>query len=670
MKKSDVIPWYAHNAVKYDQHFIVPIMHKVFNSDPFVIAKDEQHYTQIEVAPESRYSEDHQFMNMKVKFLDSLNMNPTSLKNWTKTLTSLPITESQISDNNQRSLMKEKLPCPYSYISLERLDETELPSIEKFYDDLNDKECKPERYELAVRVFNAFHCKTLGDFLDVYLTADILFLADCMYNFRETCMNEYKLDPAWYCTSPGLSRDAFLKLSGVTLELITDPTIYNILERGIRGGVSQVSHSHAKANNKYMRDYDPKKPSIYILYLDANNLYGHSMSQPLPKSNFEFIKSPPDWHSIPDKSEIGYTYIVDLEYPPEIHDYLNDLPLCPVVKCPPKSKTPKLLSTLEKKEQYVIHYRKLKYATSKGVKVTKVHGAVRYKQEDYLRGYIEANTKRRAGTDDKSKKNFYKLLNNSMFGKTMEDVRKRRDIRVVSDPNKLRKLTSHVLYDQTTIVNEELALVHMKKKVITLDKPIYAGQAILDLSKLHMYQFYYDVMKSTYGDKLKLCYMDTDSLIMRIETEDVYEDMREMGDYFDFSNYPVNHPSYETKNKDVVGKFKDEAKGKVITEFIGLRSKLYFISIQDEKKDIKKAKGTKKRVTKTTLSVEDYRKALFEGEKKYEKQMTFGADKHKLSTIHQKRKVIDYSDDKNVIAEDGISRVAYGHKSLAARINS
>ena len=185
--------------------------------------------------------------------------------------------------------------------------------------------------------------------------------------------------------------------------------------------------------------------------------------------------------------------------------------------------------------------------------------------------------------------NIYKIKNNGVFGKQMENVRNRCDIRLVKrDTKRYNKLISHPAYKyRRTIFNEDLVAVHMNKKEIKLDKPIINGFIILELSKYLMYDFYYNVLKKRYGDKIKLLMTDTDSLCVEIETDDVYEDMVKQKEYYDFSEYPKNHFLYSTENQAVVGKFKDEEKSKIITEFVGLRSKLYTLKVQGKKEEKK-----------------------------------------------------------------------------------
>ena len=175
--------------------------------------------------------------------------------------------------------------------SLERFEETSLPSIDKFYSKLNDSGITEDDYSHALKIWEKFECKNIGDYCDLYCRTDVLLLADVFENFRKKCLLYYKLDPTHYFTSPGMSWDALLKKTGVEIELLTDYDQYMFIERGIRGGISMSSKRFVKANNPMVSDYDPEKEKSYIMYLDANNFYGWAMSQALPTGRFKWVEN-------------------------------------------------------------------------------------------------------------------------------------------------------------------------------------------------------------------------------------------------------------------------------------------------------------------------------------------------------------------------------------------
>jgi hypothetical protein len=285
----------------------------------------------------------------------------------------------------------------------------------------------------------------MRDYHDLYLKTDVLLLADVMENFRKVCRANYGLDPMWYYTAPGLAWDACLKLTKVELELISDPDMYLLIERGIRGGISTITKRHAIANNKYMANYDPKKESKYLPYLDANNLYGWAMSQPLPIKDFEWM----DDNELEKWSEHSCTLEADLEYPDDLHDLHNEYPLAP--ERITVNRTEKLIPNLNNKEKYVLHHTNLKQYLSLGLELTKIHRGVKFTESDWMKKYIQLNTDiRTKGTTD-FEKDFFKLMNNSVFGKTMENVRNRVDIRIVNDEKKWNKLSKKHNFKSVTI---------------------------------------------------------------------------------------------------------------------------------------------------------------------------------------------------------------------------
>ena len=474
-------------------------------------------------------------------------------------------------------------------------------------------------------------------------------------------------------------------MTDINLELMTDIDMYQFIEKGLRGGTSYIANRYGKANNKYMKDYDEKSPSKYLIYLDANNLYGWAMSQYLPTGGFKWLNEKQinniDLAKYHDNSKEGLILEVDLEYPQELHDLHNDYPLGPEKikvtkdmladyskKIASKYKIStglvhKLIPTLNNKIKYVLHYRNLKLYTDLGLKITKVHRVLKFKQSPWLKQYIDFNTEKRKNAKNSFEKDFFKLMNNSVFGKTMENIRKRVDVRLVTDSKKLIKLVSKPTFVSSKIFNENLVAVHKIKESITLNRPAYLGMYILDLSKVLMYDFHYNYIKNKYGKNSKLLFTDTDSLTYEIETEDVYQDFWNDKDKFDNSDYPESSPFFNKVNKKVIGKFKDETASIPITEFIGLRSKMYSY-IKDNNKVEKTAKGIKKNIIKNNIKHEDYKKTLFNNEQLHHKMNTIRSQQHQLGSFEINKISLSCFDDKRHILEDGINSYAYGHYSI------
>ena len=386
-----------------------------------------------------------------------------------------------------------------------------------------------------------------------------------------------------------------------------------MVEEGIRGGICHSIHRYAKANNKYLNNYDKNKESSYIQYLDANNLYGLAMSQKLPVNGFIWVKntSKIDEEFIKnydEDSDKGYILEIEVKYPRKLHDLHSDLPFLP--KRMKIDKCKKLVSNLRNKKKYVVHVRSLKQALNHGLKLKKVHRIIEFNQEAWLKPYIDMNTELRKIAKSDFEKDFFKLMNNAVFGKTMENIRKNRDIKLVTTDKKRNKLVSEPNYHTMNYISEDLSIIEMKRTKVKMNKPIYLGLSILEISKLLMYEFSYDYMKPKYGDNVKLCYMDTDSFIMNSKNEDYYKDIaNDVEKRFDTSNYECDRPLPTEKNKKIILLMKDELGGRVITEFVALRLKTYSYLTDDCKED-KKAKGTKKCVMKRMIKFDDYRNCL------------------------------------------------------------
>ena len=464
--------------------------------------------------------------------------------------------------------------------SPERMNETQLPPKSAFYSILNDSHITDDDYEHAQKVWKEFNMISMKDYHDLYLESDVLLLTDVFENFREVCQKNYELDPAWYLTSPGLSWDAMLKKTDVELDL-TDPDMLMLFEKCTRGGVSMISNRHSKANNKYMKDFDESKPSSHIMYLDANNLYGWAMSEKMPYKDFKWVDGIPLEKMLLDE-DLGYVLEVDLEYPDELHNLHNDYPLAPE---PMKiNKVNKLTPNLNNKTKYVLHHRNLKLYLSLGMKLTKIHRVIEFKQSKWLAPYITLNTNLRTKGKNNFEKDFFKLMNNSVFGKTMENIRNRENIKLATSEKKALKLIAKPNFKRRTIFTENLIAVHLGKTKLKFNKPIYVGMCILDVSKTLMYDFHYNYIKKKYGEDAKLLMTDTDSLCYEIKTEDFYKDISaDVEAKFDTSAYPKDHTDRNGHpsgiktgvNKKVVGMMKDECSGKIMTEFVGLRAKLY-----------------------------------------------------------------------------------------------
>ena len=662
-RKPNFTPVVFHNLSGYDSHlFIKNLGFTAGNID--CIPNNEEKYISFtkntEVGTYINKKGETKPKYHKIRFIDSFKFMAASLDSLVNNLPENSFNNlKKYYTGNKLTLVKRKGVYPYEYMdSLERFKETKLPPKEAFYSKLNNEGISDEDYTHAKKVWKEFKMEHLQDYHNLYDETDVLLLADVFENFRDICIKNYKLDPAHYYTAPGLAWDACLKITDVKLELLTDIDMLLMVEKGIRGGVSMISNRYGNANNKYMGDkFNLSELSKYLMYLDANNLYGAAMSMKLPTSGFNWMndKELSVWEKIPCILE------VDLEYPKELHDLHNDYPLAPErINC---NKVEKLIPNLRNKEKYVIHYKNLKQYLKLGLKLKRIHRGIKFVESEWLKPYIDMNTKLRIKANNNFEKDFFKLMNNSVFGKTMENIRNRVNIKLVNDRYKAKKLAAKPNFKHLNIFCEELIAVHMKKTSLIFNEPVYLGMCILDLSKTIMYDFHYNYIKEKYGNKAKLLFTDTDSLMYEIETGDFYKDICEdVKDRFDTSDYPPNHPSGIPTgcNKKVLGMFKDETAGKIIEEFVGLRAKLYSYKMF-EGEESKKCKGIKKSVVKKSITRKDYKNCLFTGKQKYQRMNVMRSYDHDVYTEEVNKIALCPDDDKRHIIERQTDTLALGH---------
>ena len=680
------IPVIFHNLRGYDSHFSMQEIGDIVKNHTYKNKKGKIKQMNINCIPNNMEKYMAFMFGNNLQFIDSFQFMSSSLDKLVSNLPNKAFKYTQNEFKNEKFvLMKRKGIYPYDYMdSFDKFNNTKLPSKDEFYSTLNNEHINNEDYKHAKNVWKTFDIKSMGDYHNLYLKSDILLLADVFENFRKTCLNYYKLDPCHYFSSPGLSWDSMLKMTNIKLELITDIDMFQFIEKGMRGGISYIANRHSKANNKHMNDYDENEPSKYIMYLDANNLYGWAMSQYLPTGKFKWLTQKQidetNLAKYDERSKKGLILEVDLEYSKELHDLHNDYPLaCEKVKVSKDMLSDyckkiadkynisnglvhKLIPTLNNKEKYVLHYRNLQLYLDLGLKITKVHRALEFNQSNWLKQYIDFNTEKPKNTENAFEKDFFKLMNNSVYGKTMENVRKRVDVKLITDEKKLLKITSKPTYVSCKIFNENLVAVHKIKEQLILNKPAYLGMCILDLSKTLMYDFHYNYIKNKYRCNAKLLFTDTDSLCYQIETNDVYEDFFNNKDKFDFSEYDKNSKYFDNTNKKVIGKFKDESTHSPIIEFIGLRSKMYSY-IKDDDNENRTAKGIKKNVIKNDINHQNYKETL-NNQQLHHKMKTIRSINHNLSSYEINKVSLSCFDDKRYILNDGINSYAYGHYKI------
>ena len=602
----------------------------------------------------------------EIRFLDSFKFTLAGLEGLVKNLSLKDLKETNRFFGEKIDLVSRKGVYPYEYMDdFEKFKKQSLPKKTSFFSRLKQEKISEEDFLHAQKVWKEFELKNMGDFHDLYLKTDVLLLADVMENFRKLCEKNYELDPAHFFTVPGMAWDAMLKMTAIKLDLLEDVDMLLMIEKGIRGGISNAFKRYAKANNKFMKDFDPAEKSSFIVYLDANNLYGWAMSKPLPVGGFEWMaeKELKTWKRFVDEEGIGCILEVDLEYPVELHDFHNDFPLAPERLT--LGKVEKLTQNLRDKEKMVLHGKNLALFLSLGMKLKKVRRGLKFQEKNFMKNYIDKNTSLRSQAKNAFEKDLFKLMNNSVFGKTMENVRNRVSIELVKDAERAAKLVNKPNFEELKIFDEFLIAVKMRKTKVWINKPVYVGMSILDLSKTLMFSFQYEYVKKKW-EKVEVLYSDTDSLVLKIETDDFFKDISgDVKEWFDTNEFPEDHPAVleglpiVKENKKKIGLMKDECGGKILTEWVALRPKLYsFLTESGEKQ---KAKGLKKSIKNKSLRHENFLKCLRTGKSQTRKQCLFRSRDHHIFTENMVKVALSCDDDKRIVLENGIDTLSLGH---------
>ena len=403
-RKPKSVSVFFHNLSGYDSHLFIKKLgspDKKENID-CILNNEEKYISFSKTIKTGHYKNkkgEIKDKTFKIVFKDSLKFMSSSLG---ALVNNLPkdafINLNKYYTPEEAELIKQKGFYPYEYMDTEeKFNDTKLPPGEAFYSKLSGRGIKEKDYKHACNVWNTFKMKTFKDYHELYNETDVLLLADVFENFRDLCLKIYGLDPVYYFTAPGLAWDACLKMTDIELELLSDPNMLLMFEKGIRGGISIISNRYGEANNKYMgNSFNKNKPSKSLMYLDANNLYGCAMSMKLPTHGFKWLTGGEMeklynnqviqvWEKNPCILE------VDLEYPENLHDLHNDYPFCPErVEC--KNGVEKLIPNLRNKTKYVIHYKNLIQCLKAGMKLKKIHKGIKFIESEWMKSYIDMNT--------------------------------------------------------------------------------------------------------------------------------------------------------------------------------------------------------------------------------------------------------------------------------------
>lgn len=638
--------------------------------------------------------------------------------------------EGYFKENTDLLLQKNLLPYKY-FDSYEKINN---PIKELMDEKIYEKEDNytEEKLEILKNVVKTFNVKTAIEYYNIYLKCDVLQLTDIILTDREVFYKEYGLDLCYYVGAPSYSWDAFLLSKKnndededniISIEKIKDTNMYTFFRHGMRGGQSYICTRYAKANNIYCDDYDIKKEYTYIDYFDMTNLYGGAMKLPLPYKDFEIINNDdikryndnidnlwldyPSYNLINPRDDIdvnkdynGCWLCVDMKYEDNMQDYFYDYPLAPehfkinediisdftkhLINRMNKShiKQELLTQTLYEKKYYYIYYKTLYLYQSLGMKITKIHYGYKFKERALMRNFIMKNTKLR--NEAKKIQNevliaLYKLMNNSVYGKTMENEQKYSDTVILNDIEKLPKYVSLPTFKNGVPINEDSFLVERLGTKTEINKPIYLGATICELAKLLMYNFYYRNLVPEFGrENVKLLFTDTDSLCVLLTSKNeedrkqhyknlINKKALDCSTYKKEENKEFVELSKINGNINEIGTMKCEEGDKILKEFVGLRSKMYSILFENGDEEIK-CKGVNKKA-KEELRFKYYKEILFNSCDKYKKDKlvliknvdNIRSKQQEIFNYSSKKIALSADDTKRFVLDDGINTLPYGH---------
>lgn len=677
-RKQRSIPLYAHNFAGYDSH---PIMAQLGRDNPFlkisILARNSEKYTSVNLD--------------NFQLMDTMSFMQTSLDNMAQDLVndihefSLLHQFEKLNTPEKFVIATRKNVFPYDFIKSARQvrNTTEFPSRDDFYNKLTEEHISEEDYKFAKQVWYTMDFQNFEEYMEFYCMIDVLLLAESFLKFRTSIHRNFKLDCAQYVTLPSLAYDAMLLKTGAKISLDATEDMYHFIRQSIRGGHSFIGQRYCKA--EIGKDD--------IAYIDMNNLYGFAQRQLMPVGEYRWSDYLNETNISTFNPDLEYGFIceVDLEYPEHLHTDHASFPLAPdhvtitrdmlspyskecLDTLESKSKIfkdKKLTSTFLPRKNYVCHLKTLQLYINLGMKVTKVHKSLCFKQSDFLSKYVDFCTEQRAMATSTFEKNVYKLMNNSVFGKFLEDKTKHVHVHICTSQERAKNLASLPHFANFKILGEELIIVQMKKMETIIDKPFMIGFCILELSKYFMYAAYYGPIMKAFK-KPTVLMSDTDSFILHFPSENKDVTFAHFAKFMDFSNYPSSSSLYNTKRKNKLGYFKDEMKGSSsISEFVGLRSKTYALKVVDNNlhttKDKKICKGVKRSAVRNNITFEHYKECIDTMSVKTCDMHAIRSKSHKLYIIKQNKVAFSSFDSKRYILSCGIHTVPFGDFRLKRR---
>ncbi|CAL8144489.1 unnamed protein product [Orchesella dallaii] len=696
---------FCHNFTGYDSHLLMTAAKKGVVKTAKLMGQNSERITSFTVNNLLRFIDSLSFfggmgLDRVVESLDKsdfLILKEEILKKYQREVD--PLTDEDV------KLLLKKAAYPYKYMnSWDRFKETKLPPIDCFFNDLSNEAMDPKVYDNAQKVFDRFHIKNLGEWHDLYVFLDVLLFTCCLISLRNEMFSSFDLCVTHYVSLPQYTMDACLKHTKERIEMIQDQNMYMYLERGIRGGLTTCGDTRAaQANNEYCPWYERSKPTSWLVYLDKNNLYGFGLSSELPIGGYKWLSTgqiekinkncTEHLKKLQEMKDYGEFLEVCIEYPEEMHDKFNSFPPVPFKRTIDESevsciqqelgnqlgvgksawKCQKMVADLMPKT-IICHYRVLKTWVDLGVKITRVVSGLSFIEKAWMKPYIQFNTDKRAQAKSKFQINIRKFLNNSLYGKQIMDARKKQHMVLINSPEKALLYSKKPLLKHLRILNKDVSLAVLTKRQITLNSPMGGGVVVLEESKRSMYEFWYNYIKKEFPTA-SLSYSDTDSIIAKVECDNIYKHMLKFKDFFDMSDYDLSHPIWKDYNnmdhKKEVNFMKDELANKVMTRFCALKSKMYsyeYVEVDGEGKVTgqggdKKAKGIGRAAVKHQVRFEHYVKCLESPVQTYTTCKSIRSFNHQLYTLNTRKKCLNQFDNKRFLLCNNIS-LALGHKDI------
>lgn len=677
------VPVFIHNFSGYDSHFIIKGLSLVSKKNLSGLPLNMEKFRTLTISCMS--------------FIDSIELMPGSLGDLVNNLSKSDHDFSFLEkfrfcqSKEHKELLLRKGVYPYEWSeSVAKLKETKkLPAKEDFFSSLTQKHISDEDYAHAQKVFSFFNCKNMLDYCELYCCLDTVLLLEVLWSFRKTILSAFGLDCTRYISIPQLSFDCMLTTLDKPLSLLSDPAMVELCEKNIRGGVSFINERHVQLSDFSL---DGEKKQEHLLYVDANNLYSVAQLSYLPTGDYEWCSQnvldqlSENMHTIPRDSDIGYILEVDLEYPEELHETHKSLPLAPeqmdivfddlspFAKSSLKHlrgelsakryKSSKLCSTLKNKNKYVVHYTTLNTYVRLGMKLKKIHRAMRFTQAPALAKYIKLCTEKRKLALTPIEKQIWKLTCNAVYGKLIQNNRKHMTLKFTTTPKMFTKHYASPFYRGHRILSEKVTAIYLDKKVVKLDRLYAMGFSVLDLSKEHMFSSYYDFFQPALGiGNVEIVLSDTDSFVLHIKHLGRDEVFERIGAIMDYSNYPSSHPLFSNSRKAIPGYFKDENCGNIMTEIVGLRSKCYTTQVLNlNDKTLTKSvvcKGVGK-AARNSLTLEAYRSCINSFNEVRVDMHCIRSKSHNLYTQKIRKIALSSSDDKRYLLDCGRHTRPYG----------